>query len=155
MNAVRRPWILCAIRKVGRTKLCYTNHNKGPPRTEQGPGPPKNPTRPDPSDPHPQVTLDLLPTPTSNASTLIEKLATNQKLDATDLVALSGGHACIHWLSEKHCNIRPMAIHNSFIFGLYDRPSLGLVTLVLLSLNWETLFISRSNALHNALPWLL
>ena len=38
------------------------------------------------------VTSDLLPAPTSDASTLIEKLATNQKLDATDLVALSGGH---------------------------------------------------------------
>jgi len=87
---------LCAIRKAGWTKLCYINRNKGPPRTEQGPGPPKNPTRPDPSDSHPQVTLDLLPTPTSNASTLIEKLATNQKLDATDLVALSSGHAYIN-----------------------------------------------------------
>ena len=42
------------------------------------------------------VTKDLLPAPTSNANTLIEKLATNQKLDAIDLAALSGGHACIH-----------------------------------------------------------
>ncbi|KAM4131252.1 hypothetical protein ACJW30_01G163500, partial [Castanea mollissima] len=45
------------------------------------------------------VTQDLLPAPTSNASTLIEKLATNQKLDATDLVALSGGHT----IGLGHC----------------------------------------------------
>ena len=45
------------------------------------------------------VTLDLLPAPTSDASTLIEKLATNQKLDATDLVALSGGHT----IGLGHC----------------------------------------------------
>lgn len=45
------------------------------------------------------VTSDLLPAPTSHASTLIEKLATNQKLDATDLVALSGGHT----IGLGHC----------------------------------------------------
>lgn len=47
-----------------------------------------------------EVTLDLLPAPTSTASTLIEKLATNQKLDATDLVALSGGHT----IGLGHCS---------------------------------------------------
>ncbi|XP_038700394.1 peroxidase 12-like [Tripterygium wilfordii] len=39
-----------------------------------------------------QVTLANLPAPFSNASVILDSLATNQNLDATDVVALSGGH---------------------------------------------------------------
>nr|ADN96694.1 peroxidase 7 [Rubia cordifolia] len=44
-------------------------------------------------------TLRNLPAPTSNTSVLLTSLATNQNLNATDLVALSGGHT----IGIGHC----------------------------------------------------
>ena len=45
-----------------------------------------------------EVTLANLPAPTSNASVILDSLAT-KKLDATDVVALSGGHT----IGIGHC----------------------------------------------------
>ncbi|KAG4919212.1 hypothetical protein JHK82_056652 [Glycine max] len=46
-----------------------------------------------------QVTLDNLPPPSSNASTILSSLAT-KNLDPTDVVALSGGHT----IGISHCS---------------------------------------------------
>ncbi|XP_030492332.2 peroxidase 12 [Cannabis sativa] len=46
-----------------------------------------------------EVTLANLPPPTSSASAIVDQLATNQKLDPTDVVALSGGHT----IGIAHC----------------------------------------------------
>ncbi|KAK6938251.1 hem peroxidase [Dillenia turbinata] len=46
-----------------------------------------------------QATIDNLPAPTSNTSTLLTSLAT-KKFDATDVVALSGGHT----IGRGHCS---------------------------------------------------
>ncbi|XP_062099343.1 peroxidase 12-like [Humulus lupulus] len=46
------------------------------------------------------VTLANLPPPSSSAEFIVNTLATNQKLDPTDVVALSGGHT----IGIAHCN---------------------------------------------------